>query len=87
MSKSHLQHQVDGMLRRGVIFSIFWLMGVGSLIAVIQAVRARRIIQQSNGEIQGMGKVLWCFIVGGIGLLFWGYVLLMLVINAATTRN
>jgi hypothetical protein len=85
MSKSHLQRQVDGMLRRGVIFSIFWLMGVGSLIAVIQAVKARKIIRQSDGEIRGSGKVMWCFIVGGAGLLFWGYVVLMLVIKAANT--
>jgi hypothetical protein len=85
MSKSDLQHQVDGMLRRGIFFSIFWLMGVGSLIAIIQAVKARKIIRQSNGEIRGSGKVMWCFIVGGAGLLFWGYVILMVVINVATT--
>ena len=77
MSKSDLQHQVDGMLRRGIFFSIFWLMGVGSLIAIIQAVKARKIIRQSNGEIRGSGKVMWCFIVGGAGLLFWDYVILM----------
>jgi len=85
MSKSDLQDQVDGMLRRGIFFSIFWLMGVGSLIEVIQAVKASKIIRQSNGEISGSGKVMWCFIVGGAGLLFCGYVILMVVINLATT--
>jgi len=85
MSKSDLQHQVDRMLRRGIFFSIFWLMGVGSFIAIIQAVKARKIIRQSNGEIRGSGKVMWCFIVGGTGLLFWCYVVLMVVINVATT--
>lgn len=73
------------MLRRGIFFSIFWLMGVGSLISIIQAVKARKIIQQSNGEIRGWGKVVWCFIVGGAGLLFWGYILVMVVISVATT--
>ena len=73
------------MLRRGVIFSIFWLMGVGSLIAIIQAMKARKIIRQSSGEIRGSGKVWWCLIVGGMGLLFWGYVILMVAIKAATT--
>lgn len=52
-------------------------MGVGSLIAVVQGIKARKIIRQSNGEIKGMGKVIWCFIVGGAGLLFWGFVILM----------
>ena len=73
------------MLRRGIIFSIFWLMGVGSLIAVIQAIKARKIIRRSNGEIRGSGKVMWCFIVGGAGLLFWGFVMLMVVIKSVTT--
>jgi len=73
------------MLRRAIIFSIFWLMGVGSLIAVIQAIKARKIIRRSNGEIRGSGKVMWCFIVGGAGLLFWGFVMLMVVIKSVTT--
>jgi len=73
------------MLRRAIIFSIFWLMGVGSLIAVIQAMKARKIIRRSNGEIRGSGKVMWCFIVGGAGLLFWGFVMLMVVIKSVTT--
>jgi len=60
-------------------------MGVGSLIAVIQAMKARKIIRRSNGEIRGSGKVMWCFIVGGAGLLFWGFVMLMVVIKSVTT--
>ena len=82
MNQTRLQSQVDAMLRRGVIFSIVWLMGVGSLIAVIQAIKARKIIQQSNGEIRGSGKVVWCLVVGGLGLLFWGYVLVMVLMSA-----
>ena len=82
MNQTRLQSEVDAMLRRGVIFSIVWLMGVGSLIAVIQAIKARKIIQQSNGEIRGSGKVVWCLVVGGLGLLFWGYVLVMVLMSA-----
>ena len=85
VSQTDLQHQVDAMLRRGVIFSIFWFMGVGSLIAIFQGMKARKIIRQSGGEIRGSGKVWWCLIVGGMGLLCWGYVILMVVIKVATT--
>jgi hypothetical protein len=84
-SQDHLQNEVNAMLRRGIFFSIFWLMGVGSLIAIVQGVRARKIIRQSHGQIKGMGKVTWCFIVGGAGLLFWGFVILMVIIKSATT--
>jgi hypothetical protein len=82
MDQSRLQSEVDAMLRRGVIFSIVWLMGFGSLIAVVQAFKARKIIQQSNGKIRGSGKVVWCLVVGGLGLLFWGYVLVMVLMSA-----
>ena len=84
-NRDHLQNEVNSMLRRGIFFSIFWLMGVGSLIAIVQGIKARKIIRQSNGKIQGMGKVMWCFIVGGAGLLFWGFVILMVIIKKATT--
>lgn len=73
------------MLRRGIFFSIFWLMGVGSLIAIVQGIKAQKIIRRSNGEIKGMGKVIWCFTVGGIGLLFWGFVILMTIIKRVTS--
>ena len=83
-SHNQLQHQVNSMLRRGILFSIFWLIGIGSLISIIQGIKALRIIRESNGEIKGMGKVLWCFIVGGSGLLFWGFVILLVIIKSAS---
>ena len=81
---SQQQAELNSMLRRGVLFSIFWLMGVGSLIAVINGVKARRIIQRSNGELEGAGQVIWCLVVGGVGLLFWGFVIVMVMINRVT---
>jgi len=84
-SNQLLQNRIDTKLRRGVFYSIFWLMGVGSAIAVMEAFRARKLINQSGGELKGMGKVWWCFIVGGAGLLFWLFVLLMVIIKRATT--
>jgi hypothetical protein len=73
------QERVDALLRRGVLFALFWLMGAGSLIAVVNAIRARSMIVRSHGELKGMGKVWWCFVVGGAGLLFWVYVLVMVL--------
>ena len=73
--------KLDSMLRKGVVLSIVWLMGIGSLVSVIQAVRAKRIIDESRGTLVGTGKVWWCFIVGGMGLVFWGFVLVMVLIN------
>jgi len=78
---SELQDRVDSMLRRAIVFSILWLMGIGSLISIVQAFRAKRIIDGSNGEVHGAGKVLWCFVVGGLGVAFWALVLIMVIVN------
>jgi hypothetical protein len=83
-TSSTTQGQIDSMLRKGVVYSIIWLMGVGSLISIVQAVRAKRLIDRSGGELVGMGKVCWCFIVGGMGLLFWGFVFVMASLNGMT---
>ena len=55
------------MLADGFMFSIVWLGGLGSLIALIKGLRAMRIIQQSNGELTGAAMAWWCIIVGGLG--------------------
>jgi hypothetical protein len=83
-SKHLSQNEVNARLRRGIFYSIVWLMGVGSAIAVIEAFKAKKLISQSGGELKGIGKVWWCFIVGGAGLLFWLFVVLMVIVNKAT---
>ena len=76
-----LQEKVNKMLVRGVIFSIFWMLGIGSFIAILEATKARKLIVHSNNLIEGMGKVWWCFIVGGLGLAFWIFVLISGLVN------
>jgi NADH:ubiquinone oxidoreductase subunit D len=63
-----LQARVSRMLGIGFAFSIVWLSGVGSLIALIIGLRARRIIMQSEEEISGMRLAWWCIILGGLGI-------------------
>lgn len=72
---------VEELLKKGVWFSIFWLLGFGSFIAVKNGLKARTIINNSNGEIKPDGRVWWCFIVGGLGLSFWLFVLIMAFLN------
>jgi hypothetical protein len=79
------QEQVDRTLRWGIIFSILWLMGIGSLIAVISGLKARRLILDSNGAIAGMGKVWWCLIVGSLGIAFWLPLIIAGVLNTLSS--
>lgn len=76
------QEHVDNLLKWGVVFSIVWLMGIGSFIALRNGIKARRVIIEHNGELEGMGKVRWCLVVGTLGLLLWvGLFLVGLIAN------
>ena len=75
------QLQVNRLLNRGVVFSIIWLLGIGSVYSVFLATRAMRMIRRSNGELQGLGRVCWCYIVGGIGILLFGSILISVFAN------
>lgn len=65
------QRYVDRILRQGIVFSLLWLMGVGSVIAVTNGLRAHRLITSSKGYLAGMRRAWCCLIVGGIGLTIW----------------
>ena len=49
------QRSLDSLLRWGIVFSIFWLAGAGSLFALLAGLRAKREIAQSGGESGRMG--------------------------------
>jgi hypothetical protein len=63
-----LQLRVSKMLGYGFAFSMVWAGGVGSLIALIIGLRARKLIKQSDGEISGIRMAWWCIVVGTLGL-------------------
>lgn len=75
------QSQLDSILKWGIIFSIFWLAGVGSLVAVILGLKAKKAIAASNGLLVGSGRVRWCLIVGGLGLALWVPIVVVGVVN------
>ena len=65
------QDQIDKTLKWGIVFSIVWLMGLGSLLAILLGLKARKAINTSGGTLIGTGRVWWCLVVGGLGLAFW----------------
>ena len=54
----------------GVAFalSITGLSGLGSLIAMVQGLRVRRVIKQNQGRFGGIVLAWWCIIVGALGM-------------------
>ncbi len=75
------QYRLDSMLQFGIICSIVWMMGIGSLYAFLCGLRARSIIKASGGQLVGMGRAKWCIIVGGIGIAVWLPVLAVVVMR------
>jgi hypothetical protein len=75
------QPQLNSKLRWAVVFSVVWLFGLGSAFAFTQALRARRYILESNGNLRGTGRVWWCLIVGAIGMVLWLPLLGIIIIN------
>lgn len=75
------QAKVDRIVRWGLVFAIFWLGGIGSIIALISGIRARRIIAASDGELIGNGRALACILVGAAGMLIWLPILFIGLIN------
>src|SRR5208282_1860085 len=67
-TREEVQRKVKSLLRIGIFFSIFWLAGLGSIISIVLGLKARNIIKRANMNINGMGGVYWCLIVGWLGL-------------------
>ncbi len=81
MTEDELQAEVNTLAKWGIIFGFGWLLGLGSLVAILFGFRASRIVWGSKGRIRGKGKAIFCVILGVVGLLPWiwrGYVALPL---------
>ena len=68
------QAKVDSIVRWGLVFAIFWLAGIGSIIAP-------RTIAASGGELIGSGRALACILVGAAGVLIWVPILIIAIVN------
>jgi hypothetical protein len=81
-----LQMRVSRMLGFGFALSLAWTGGVGSLIALLIGLRARRLIREGGGAIAGMRMAWWCIVAGALGTLAGPPVLVWLFMQAAKSR-
>jgi len=73
------QQRVDVLLGDAVLFSITWVLGLGSACSIHLARQAHRMIRQTDPPLWGMPWVWWCYGVGGLGLVGAAALLLWLV--------
>ena len=64
-----MQTEVNRLVNRGIIFGIVWIMGLGSVVALISGFQANKLIKQSGNILEGKKKVAQCFIIGVSGLI------------------
>ena len=64
------QYDVNRQLSRGILFSILWFSGIGSLYSFILGIRALGAIRGSNYRLRGRYRAWWCIVTGGLGTIF-----------------
>jgi hypothetical protein len=76
-----LQIKVSKLLSHGFVFSLVWIGGIGSFIAFIYGLKARKIINQSNDGIVGIRMAWWCIIVGAVGMIIAPLYIISVLVN------
>lgn len=75
----HLQMRVSRLLGYGFSLTVF-AAGVGSPLAVVLGLRARKLIRQGGGQVVGMRMAWWCIIAGAAETVVY-FALLILLFN------
>jgi hypothetical protein len=63
------QRRTSGLAIASLVLSILWLAGLGSLLAVIFGLSARKSIRRSHGQVSGGGMALAGLIIGIVGVI------------------
>ena len=64
------------------VFSLIWLGGVGSLIAIISGRKALRLMKRYETNVTGKFPAKFGYIAGWIGLCWWGCILIFIILMA-----
>ncbi len=80
MNKEALQKEFDRLTNRGIIFGIIWIMGVGSIIALISGYQAGKIFKESGSTLEGKNKITKSYIARFAGILLWIIAILIIII-------
>ncbi|MEO8211295.1 MAG: hypothetical protein ABI840_12115 [bacterium] len=74
------QIEFNRLVNRGVILGLVWILGVGSVIALISGFQAKKILKEADYKIEGKEKIKRCFIIGIGGLLVWVIAILIILV-------
>lgn len=80
MNKEILQKEFDRITNRGIIFGLIWIMGIGSVIAIISGYQAGKIFKESGNSLEGKDRIFKSYIAGFSGILLWIIAILIIII-------
>ena len=69
------QSKTSGLAIASLVLGLVWIYGVGSILAIIFAVIAKKNIQESNGMVTGGGMATAGLVLGIIGVVGMVFVL------------
>ncbi len=67
------QKQVDKMVNRAMIFCVFWFGGIGASIAIYYALKALRMIEDSNEKTQGKWRAFFALVFASLEVIISPY--------------
>lgn len=79
-SKEDIQTEFNRLVNRGIILGCVWILGVGSVISLISAYQANKLINNSGIDLEGKNKVIKCLIIGIAGLLIWVVAIIIILV-------
>ena len=65
---AYVRRPVNRLAAASIVFAVAWLWGIGSLLAVITGLMAKRAIDESEGGVGGGGIAVTAIILGWAGL-------------------
>ncbi len=74
------QREFDRITSRGIILGIVWILGAGSVISLVSAYQANKLLKNSGYEIEGKNKIRLCTFIGIAGLLVWAIAITIIIL-------
>lgn len=79
MINEKVQTEVNRLVNRGIVLGLVWIMGIGSVIALISGFQAKKLIRTSENILTGKKKANQSILIGIIGLLVWVVVIIFIL--------
>ena len=78
MKEADALTEIDRLLKRSEVFGWIWIMGIGSIISIMSAVKAARMMNEAG--ISDKKKLTGLFVLGIAGLLIAVSAFLIIII-------